>query len=252
MSFTKSFSTTNHGRKTARKNRIVTRLRSAPATVTTTPTAQTLVHSIIDKEWVNDNDGPVAISGITAANPGVVTTATAHGLATGDFIYTKGIAGMKEANYTHYQVTVLTATTFELMTVAGVDVDTSGYTAYSSVGTIVKVTGWGTGGAPESSTSIPTNGLQGGSVWCHNKGAASVTLQVYANSSSCEPVPFNSSTYAANDWVVSGNATPITADTQMSTQSYLGQGASAWDWIAIVLTCGTTSANVSCRINSRE
>lgn len=66
------------------------------------------------------------ISGITKANPGVVT-ATAHGFATGDYIYHDEVVGMEEVNGQIYQITKLTADTYSI-------VDTSGFTPYTSGG----------------------------------------------------------------------------------------------------------------------
>ncbi len=67
------------------------------------------------------------ISGITAANPGVVT-ATAHGFSTGDVVSLAELTGMEQLNGTTVTVTKLTADTFSI------GVDTSAYTAYSSGG----------------------------------------------------------------------------------------------------------------------
>lgn len=73
-----------------------------------------------------------AITGITQANPGVVTTSTAHGLTTGDEVFIVDVGGMTEVS-THtsevaYTVTVLSSTTFSI------GVNTTGYTAYTSGG----------------------------------------------------------------------------------------------------------------------
>jgi len=74
-----------------------------------------------------------AISGITAANPAVVTTAT-HGYSTDDVIYISGVTGMTEVNSLFYKVTALSNTTFSLRDMSGAAVDSSAYTAYSSGG----------------------------------------------------------------------------------------------------------------------
>lgn len=55
----------------------------------------------------------VAITSITKANPGVVTTTAAHGLATGDWIYAD-IQGMFQLSGRAFRVIVLTTTTFQL------------------------------------------------------------------------------------------------------------------------------------------
>ena len=75
-------------------------------------------------------DSSKTITGITQANPGVVT-ATAHGFSNGDEIYLSGIGGMTEMNGTVQTITNVTTDTFEI-------VDTTTYTAYTSGGTADK------------------------------------------------------------------------------------------------------------------
>jgi hypothetical protein len=74
------------------------------------------------------------ITGATQANP-VVITATAHPFFDGDIIYISGVVGMTELNGNYYKVSAATTNTFALQTVAGVDVDGTGFTAYTSDGT---------------------------------------------------------------------------------------------------------------------
>lgn len=74
------------------------------------------------------------ITGITAANPGVVTS-TAHGYSNDDIVSIAAVVGMTEVNGRAFVVqgatdSPLTPNSFELSAV-----DTSGYTAYSSAGT---------------------------------------------------------------------------------------------------------------------
>lgn len=71
-----------------------------------------------------------AITAITKANPGVVTS-TSHGLSDGDVIKITGVVGMTELNDEVFIVNVLTANTFEL-----VDTDTTGYGTYVANGSI--------------------------------------------------------------------------------------------------------------------
>lgn len=73
------------------------------------------------------------ITGVTQASPGVVTSA-AHGYTNGDEIVIDGIVGMTQLDG-HYLVAGAAANTFTLTTLAGVAVNTSAYTAYSSGGT---------------------------------------------------------------------------------------------------------------------
>lgn len=74
-----------------------------------------------------------AITGITQANPAVVTS-NAHGYANGDAVYITGVSGMVEVNGLRYIVANVTANTFEL---AGVN--STGFTAYVSGGTVAKI-----------------------------------------------------------------------------------------------------------------
>jgi len=74
------------------------------------------------------------ISGVTAADPGVVT-ATAHGFSDGDDVYVTGIVGMDQLNGRTMRVANKATNTFELNDYDGNNIDTSGYTAYSSAGT---------------------------------------------------------------------------------------------------------------------
>lgn len=74
----------------------------------------------------------ITITTITQANPAVVTAGT-HGLIEGDVIRITGVVGMTEVNDQVYVVGPVTATTFEL-----VDVDSTGYNAYVSGGTVEK------------------------------------------------------------------------------------------------------------------
>jgi len=83
----------------------------------------------------------VTITGITAANPPVVTAA-GHGYENGDVVYLAGIVGMTEPNGRYFMVGVTASTTFALANeVTAAAIDASAYTAYSSAGTAQKVVG---------------------------------------------------------------------------------------------------------------
>ncbi len=75
-----------------------------------------------------------AITAATNANP-VVVTSTAHPFFDGDIIYISGVGGMTELNGNYYKVSAATTNTFALQTVAGVNVDGTGYGTYTSGGT---------------------------------------------------------------------------------------------------------------------
>ena len=72
----------------------------------------------------------LAVTGITQANPGVVTTDLNHGYTTGKVIEIEGIVGMTELNNVSLTATVITPTTFSI------GVNTTGYTAYVSGGMV--------------------------------------------------------------------------------------------------------------------
>ncbi len=69
-----------------------------------------------------------AITGITQANPAVVTS-SAHGLADGDIVTISGVAGMTEVNGLRFVADVVDANSYRLT-----GINSSGYTAYSSGG----------------------------------------------------------------------------------------------------------------------
>ena len=79
------------------------------------------------------------ITGITQANPGVVSV-TSHGYSAGDWVYINGVAGMTEVNGKTYLVGTTASGTFQLKSdLTGGNVNTSAYTTYSSGGTVARV-----------------------------------------------------------------------------------------------------------------
>lgn len=78
------------------------------------------------------------VTNITQANPAVVTTSAPHGFADDDAVTLTGVVGMTEINGTTYYVkSSPTTTTLELEeSPSGPDLDSTGFTAYTSGGTI--------------------------------------------------------------------------------------------------------------------
>lgn len=75
------------------------------------------------------------ITGISKANPGVVTTA--HTFVAGDIVQIDDVVGMTEVNHRTFVVgTVVAGTSFQLLDLAGTNVNTTSYTAWSSGGTV--------------------------------------------------------------------------------------------------------------------
>ena len=78
------------------------------------------------------------ISAATRANPCVVT-ANSHGYENGEEVFISGIVGMTELNGRNFRVASKTTNTFELQDLAGTNINSSAFTAYSSAGTAARV-----------------------------------------------------------------------------------------------------------------
>jgi hypothetical protein len=76
------------------------------------------------------------ITGITQANPAVVTSAN-HGFRDGDIVAIAGVVGMTQVNGNSYSIKVVNASSYQL-----VGIDSTGYTAYSSGGTATRAAGY--------------------------------------------------------------------------------------------------------------
>ena len=83
-------------------------------------------------------EGDKTITGITQANPAVVT-ASSHGYDNGDEVVITGVSGMTEVNGKRFLVADKTTNTFELQDKDAVDINSTGFTAYSSGGVSNKV-----------------------------------------------------------------------------------------------------------------
>lgn len=79
-----------------------------------------------------------AITGITQADPGVVTV-VAHGWSSGNWISLAEITGMTELNNRVVLITVLSADTFSIQDLDGNDIDTTSFTAFAGFGTAARV-----------------------------------------------------------------------------------------------------------------
>lgn len=78
------------------------------------------------------------ITGITQADPGVVTSAS-HGYSNGDIVYIDSVGGMTELNGRNYIIAGATTNTFTLQDLFGADIDTTGFTTYTSGGTATEI-----------------------------------------------------------------------------------------------------------------
>ncbi len=80
------------------------------------------------------------ITGITKASPAVVTAA-AHGYSAGDEVFITGVVGMTQVNGRRFRVgSAPTTNSFKLLDpITGTNIDSSGYTTYSSAGTAARI-----------------------------------------------------------------------------------------------------------------
>lgn len=79
-----------------------------------------------------------SITNITKANPAVVTSAS-HGFQNGDEVILSGVGGMTEVNGRRFLVAGRTANAFNLTDLDGANVNSTGYTTYTSGGSASRV-----------------------------------------------------------------------------------------------------------------
>ncbi len=84
---------------------------------------------------LDDAEGTISTPGITQASPGVVTV-TSHPYLDGDEVQIDNVVGMVEVNGTRFIVAGKTTNNFQLTDHDGNNVDTSGFTAWSSAGIV--------------------------------------------------------------------------------------------------------------------
>jgi hypothetical protein len=123
--------------------------------------------------WVvKPNSGSAVItatmSGATQANPGVITTTSAHNLPEKALVTITDVIGMTQLNGNSFYANVLTSNTFSLYSdvTLSTPVNTTAYGAYSSGGNITStINGTGVGVAGGANTQIQFNnsGYVGGS-----------------------------------------------------------------------------------------
>ncbi|HVJ40146.1 MAG TPA: ubiquitin-activating E1 FCCH domain-containing protein [Dongiaceae bacterium] len=111
---------------------------SVPSTGSTTYRYKvTAVNADDTEESLSGLGVSVNISGLTRANPAVMTTAVAHNLSSGDEILITGVAGMTEINGHACLVNVTGSNTAELRQLDNSNLDSTGYSAYASGGTAI-------------------------------------------------------------------------------------------------------------------
>lgn len=94
----------------------------------------------VHRDGVQQRLTPIAISAVTQASPARLTTGAAHGLVTGDEIFISGVEGMTELNNRNFKVVLVDATNVDLKEMDNTtDLDSTGFGAYTTGGTIAEV-----------------------------------------------------------------------------------------------------------------
>ena len=132
-----------------------------------------------------------AITGITKANPGVITTTSAHGLAVNDLVSILDVQGMTQINGTYLVSTVPLTTTFTVKVVStGVPVDTSAYGVWTSGGVVRKQSIKNTGNKVTNNVLVAQAQTYG--IYLTNQTAATVsgnTVQWNYSAGSATSIP---------------------------------------------------------------
>ena len=230
-----------HGAKERRKNSAVHYLVSPPTDYNTTESLMTFNHA-------NELPGTEKIvSGITPANPGLVTTSAAHGYADDDYVIIKDTIGMQEVNLTVHQITVASTTTYSIG-------NTTGFTALTAAGICRKLKDYDA--ATHQSTVIPVNGMQGFTARIRNKSegadTATVNIQFYGHADK-NPPAWVSSTWEDKRWSKTGAVIAITTTSNSGFKAFLRQNLTAFGAICVTADgSGGTAGDVSVEINLME
>lgn len=149
------------------------------------------------------------ITGITKANPAVVTYSGADTFNNGDEVYIEGVSGMTEVNGRLFTINNVNtgANTFELQ-----GVDSTGYTAYTANGTI-KNTIFTLGGVTPASATVAINVS-----WTASSGAKG--YNVYMTSGSTTATTMNDFGFVATTSVPSFVHLGVLPDTNIQPPVY--------------------------------
>tara|TARA_R110000851_G_scaffold72582_2_gene160813 strand:+ start:589 stop:3672 length:3084 start_codon:yes stop_codon:yes gene_type:complete len=88
---------------------------------------------------LQDGAAAVTLTGVTQADPIVISTADGHGLETGDDVIINSVVGMTELNGRRFDVVFVGPLTFSLRTLDGRDIDSSTFSAYVSGGIVSRL-----------------------------------------------------------------------------------------------------------------
>ena len=163
------------------------------------------------------------ITGITKANPAVVTVSTSHGYVDGQQVTITGVGGMTQVNGITFYVNVLTATTFSLYSDIALTttVNSTSYTTYTSGG---EAAGSVSAGAPISASYVTINAesgmpnerrLQAGTGLTLTDGGAGGAVSLAANLAATAPSNLGSANAGVSNVIARADhvhAMPIASD----------------------------------------
>src|SRR6516165_1720215 len=162
---------------------------------------------------------PTAITGVTNANPGVVTD-TGHGYSNGQWIFLTGIGGTVQLNNNYYIVQGATTNTFTLTDLNGNAINTTSFGVYTTGGTAQRVY---TIMSPYAATDLFPNPITGnqGIKFVQNVTSLIITHQSY-------PVQILTINSAANWTLTTANFGATIA--QPTISSLVSSVASSSNW----------------------
>lgn len=126
------------------------------------------------KESLPGTESQFTVTGISQANPGVLTISAPSTWATGDVIAVDSVGGMTQVNKRQFTVTKLSTTTFQL------GVDTTSYTAFSASGSDAAArVGYTATGAAAPTFAAPITVTWTGAAILSTTGPAPITVSGY-------------------------------------------------------------------------
>lgn len=158
-------------------------------------------------------EAPQNISGITQANPGVITL-TSHGYNNGDWVFGSSIGGMTEFNGLTWIVQNVTTNTFTLTDLFGNAVNTSAFPVYTSGGSFARLYTLAT---PYAAVDIPYLKF--------TQSANTMSLTCVNQTSGTDYPPYDLVRNSSADWTLTQTSfaasiaapTGVTASAQSST-----------------------------------
>lgn len=175
-------------------------------------------------------EAPKTITGITKANPGVVTS-NAHGFTNGQWVYIIGVNGMTQVNGKYYFVFGVTANTFQLLDILNQNnVNTTGYSTYTSGGTASSVYTISTPYAGADLALLKYAQNVNVMVLCHPNYAPQTLTLTSATSWALTPIVFGSS---------------VTAPTISGINTTLAAGGVNYGYVVTAVDVNNQESNVS-------